>query len=119
VTSCALVTEEIAEPGEGATFCAIWPALPILSVCSLPTSWASGSPLMLPMMMRPPTSLRRRQFLGRSQRAVCEDGGEQPGGADSGGLSTARADMLGFFHVCTPRQARVLPECRSWVIVGA
>ena len=25
VTSCALVTEETAEPGEGATFSAIWP----------------------------------------------------------------------------------------------
>ena len=96
MTLCALVTEETAEPGEGATFCAIWPALPILSVWSPPTSLASGSPLMLPMM-RPPTSLRRRQFLGRSQELVCEDGGEQPRGADSGGLSTARADMLGFF----------------------
>jgi hypothetical protein len=29
---------------------------------------------MLPMMMRPPTSLRRRQLLGRSQQAVCEGG---------------------------------------------
>jgi hypothetical protein len=76
VTSCALVTEETAEPGEGATFCAIWPALPILSVCSPPTSLASGSPLMLPMMMRPPTSLRRRRLLGRSQEPVCEGGGE-------------------------------------------
>jgi len=93
VTLCALVTEETAEPGEGATFCAIWLALPILSVCSPPTSLASGSPLMLPMMMRPPTSSRRRQFLGRCLESVCEDGGEQPRGADSGGLSTARADM--------------------------
>jgi hypothetical protein len=32
---------------------------------------------MLPMMMRPPTSLlRRRRLLGRSQEAVCEGGGE-------------------------------------------
>ena len=76
MTACALVTEENAEPGEGATFCAIWPALPILSVCSPPTSSASGSPLMLPMMMRPPTSLRRRRLLCRSQEAVCEGGGE-------------------------------------------
>jgi hypothetical protein len=76
VTSCALVTEETAEPGEGATFCAIWPALPILSVCSPPTSLASGSPLILPIMMRPPTPLRRRRLLGRSQKAVCEGAGE-------------------------------------------
>jgi hypothetical protein len=76
VTSCALVTEENAEPGEGATFCAIWSALPILSVCSPLTSMASGSPLMLPTMMRPPTSLRRRRLLGRSQEAVCEGDGE-------------------------------------------
>jgi hypothetical protein len=72
---------------------------------------------MRPMMMRPPTSLRRRQFLGRSQESVCEGGGEQPRGADSNGLSTARADMLGFF-MFLPRQARVLPEARSWVTVG-
>ena len=39
-----------------------------------PTSLASGSPLKLPMMMRPPTSLRRRRLLGRSQEAVCEGG---------------------------------------------
>jgi hypothetical protein len=76
VTSCALVTEEIAEPGEGAIFCAIWPALPILSACSPPTSLASGSPLMLPMMMYPSTSFRRRRLLGRGQDAVCEGGGE-------------------------------------------
>ena len=76
MTSCALVTEETAGPGEGATFCAIWSALPILSVCSPLTSMASGSPLMLPMMMSPPTSLRRRRLLGRSQEAVCEGGGE-------------------------------------------
>jgi hypothetical protein len=75
VTSCALVTEETAEPGEGATFCAIWPALPILSVCSPPTL-AGGSLLMLPMMMRPPTSLRRRRLLARSGEAVCEGGSE-------------------------------------------
>ena len=31
---------------------------------------------MLPMMMRPPTSLRRRRLLGRSQEAVREGGGE-------------------------------------------
>jgi hypothetical protein len=31
---CALVTEEIAEPGEGVMFCAILPVLPTLSVCS-------------------------------------------------------------------------------------
>jgi hypothetical protein len=31
---------------------------------------------MLPMMMRPPTSLRRRRLLDRSQEAVCEGGGE-------------------------------------------
>jgi hypothetical protein len=31
---------------------------------------------MLPMMMRPPTSLRRRRLLGRSQEAVCEGGDE-------------------------------------------
>jgi hypothetical protein len=68
------VTEENAGPGEGATFCAIWPALPILSVCSPPTSLASGYPLKLPMMMRPPTSLRRRRLLGRSQEAACEGG---------------------------------------------
>src|ERR1700726_2738568 len=74
--SCALVTEETAEPGEGATFCAIWPALRILSVCSPPTSLASDSSLMLPTMMRPPTSLRRRRLLGRSQEAVCEGGGD-------------------------------------------
>jgi hypothetical protein len=76
VTSCALVTEETAEPGEGATSCAIWPALPMLSVCSPPTSLASGSTLMLPMMMRPRTSLRRQRLLGRSQEVVCEGGGE-------------------------------------------
>jgi hypothetical protein len=35
---------------------------------------ASGYPLKLPMMMRPPTSLRRRWLLGRSQEAVCEGG---------------------------------------------
>jgi hypothetical protein len=37
---------------------------------------ASGSSLMLPTMMRQPTSLRRRRLLGRSQEAVCEGGGE-------------------------------------------
>jgi hypothetical protein len=31
---------------------------------------------MLPMMMRPPTSLRRRRLLGRSQEAACKGGGE-------------------------------------------
>src|SRR6202171_2836674 len=34
------------------------------------------APLMLPMMMRPPTSLCRRRLLGRSQEAVCEGEGE-------------------------------------------
>jgi hypothetical protein len=37
---------------------------------------ASGSPLMLAMMMSPPTSLRRRRLLGRGQEAVCEGEGE-------------------------------------------
>ncbi len=90
VTSCALVTEETAEPGEGATFSAIWPALPILSVCSPPTPLASGSPLMSPMMMmRQPRSLRRRRLLGRSQEAVCEGGGEHL--ADLVGARASRA----------------------------
>jgi len=31
---------------------------------------------MLPMMMRLPTSLRRRRLLASSQEAVCEGGGE-------------------------------------------
>ena len=72
-----LVTLEAAEPGEGATFCAIWPASPLLSVCWPPTPWASNSLLMLPMMMmRPPTSLRHRRLLGRSRETVRDGGGE-------------------------------------------
>jgi hypothetical protein len=31
---------------------------------------------MLPMMLRVPTSLRRRRLLGRSHEARCEDGDE-------------------------------------------
>lgn len=31
---------------------------------------------MLPTMMRPPTSLRRRRLLGRGQATVCEGGGK-------------------------------------------
>jgi hypothetical protein len=78
VTSCVRVAKETAERREGATFCAIWLALPILSVCSPPTSLASGSPRILPMMTRPPRSLRRRRPLGRrGQEAVCGGDGEQ------------------------------------------
>jgi hypothetical protein len=48
---CALVTEEIAEPGEGVMFCAILPVLPTLSVCSPPTKPAIGGRMMSSMMM--------------------------------------------------------------------
>ena len=50
MTSCVLVTEEIAEPGEGATICAISLALPALSACSPRESVASDVFLMWPMM---------------------------------------------------------------------
>ena len=56
MTSCVLVTEEIAEPGEGATICAISLALPALSACSPRESVASDVALMLPMMMHLQTS---------------------------------------------------------------
>jgi hypothetical protein len=142
VTSCALVTEETAEPGEGAIFCAIWPALPILSVCSPPTSLASGSPLMLPMMMRLPTSLRRRRLLGRSQEAVCEGGGEhladllrarivdandRPAIAARGSpafsslYSHDASERLLFCRCCsgrTPAPCYRAPACRPWTGAG-
>jgi hypothetical protein len=35
---------------------------------------------MLPMMVRQPTSSRRRRLLGRSQEAVCEGGDEHLAG---------------------------------------
>jgi hypothetical protein len=42
---------------------------------------------MLPMMVRQPTSSRRRRLLGRSPEAVCEGGSEHP-------ADLLRCDML-------------------------
>ena len=77
MTSCALVVEDTGEPGEDASFCAIWLDLPMLSDCSPPTLLASDPSLMSPMMMiRPPISTRQRRLLSRSPEAARD--GKQP-----------------------------------------
>ena len=117
VTSCALVVEETAEPGEGATFCAIWPALPILGVCSRPTSLASGLALMVPMMKRTPMSSRRRPRLGRNRGAACASGTEDlPRFARrprrQGSASRARQTVTSNAR-SNRREKVVREECRS------
>src|SRR5712664_2983938 len=98
---------------------------------------ASGSPLMSPMMMSPPTSLRRRRLLGRSQEAVCEGEGEhlpiclgivdandRPEIAARGSpafsslCSHEASEWLPFCQCCSGRTPAPLlpgaPACRPW-----
>ena len=79
VTSWALVTEDTDEPGEDASFCVIWPDLPMLSDCSPSTPLASGSRRMSPMMtIRPLRSMRRQRLFGHDQEAARDDEVKQP-----------------------------------------
>jgi hypothetical protein len=57
--------EETVGPGEGATFCAIWSALPVLNACSLMTPVVVNTTPSMRRMMRARKPSHHRPLLGR------------------------------------------------------